>query len=229
MIRRVGAVIYVGALLFGQANSAEAEPKRFTPREQLDDTRLIGGSAFLGVSQVSDKSAKAQTTISFVSSGTAKTPACFKMVSRDGRYRATAVFGNDDFKEKGVHAFSFTSAYPIVFKEMSDRDMAVEIRFSADCAAAGSADVRAISWFGKSRPTGPRLLSFQSLRQDAYFVPQGAASKPMTCQKFGSGVNIAFDAFCAFPAQSGEIRGEIRIFDIDAKLSEMIPVVLDEK
>jgi len=107
--------------------------------------------------------------------------------------------------------------------------MAVEIKLSADCKSADLMGTRALSWFGEDRPNGPVRLIFQSLGHDSFLVPEQKDLKPIKCEHVGPGINIAFDATCTLSPAANQFRGELRIYDIDGKVTEATPIVFDGK
>ena len=214
-------------LLLSEIVPAVSAPVLLSVEETFVATPLVGAPMFVGLGVQMPEATKAETTISFLSPGMAATYACFTLISRDGKYRGIATIKDAQLKVKGPYTLQFKSKYPQVFKDTAASNMAVEIRLAADCESPDLTGARALSWFGEDRPSGSIRLTFQSLGHDSYLIPQQTDLKPVKCEHLGPGINIAFDAVCTLSAQQNQFRGEVKIFDIDGKVTQTTRIVFD--
>jgi hypothetical protein len=221
------AIVFGAMLFWVEIAPAGAAPVALSVEETFVTTPLVGAPIFLGLGIQAPADTKAKTTISFLSPGTAAS-ACFTLISRDGKYRGIATIKDDRLKVKGSYTLQFESKYPQVFKNTAASDMAVEIKVAPDCNADPTG-TRALSWFGEDRPSGPVRLTFQSLGHDSFLVPEQKDLKPIKCEQIVSGINIAFDATCTLPPATNQFRGELKIYDIDGKVTDATPIAFDRK
>ena len=196
--------------------------------ETYINTPLVGASPFAALQQVWPEPRNAEATVTFIYASNTKREICFTLISRDGRYRATASVANSKLRDGETYSIDIDSKYRKVIAQMTDRDLGVEVRYFDNCDVHEQSTPRAVSWIGRTRPEGPIWLIFQSLNHDSIFIPDMASSSHFPCDRFVGSSNMAFDTHCAFdPNQLVQLTpGIVRIFDIEGGVAEEIRLTL---
>jgi hypothetical protein len=218
------------AVLWASATAASAEPKVTAFAERLYPIGPIGAVAtFLGVQQRNLGPTQASSTISFVYTGGLGTKLCFQILSRDGRYRATASIDMNQtvFGEARVDLKSKENSY---ITSLPSEEFAIDASYRDNCGSVNESSPRTIVWFGPDRPKGPVLLLFQAHDNDAYFLPDG--SKPadrVLCAKVPqTSVRpaTAFNTSCALESVGGQarLRGLAQVIDLASIPTKTIAV-----
>jgi hypothetical protein len=216
------------ALLCGSVTTALAEPKVTAFEEHLYPAAPIGAAPFLAVLQLSPQSFAA-TVISFTYSAGLGTNLCLHILSRDGRYKATAAI-NMNNSVSGNVSVQLKSNHSSYIEKLRAAELAIDASYRDNCTGPNELATRTIVWFGPARPAGPITLLFQAYDNDAYFIPSGAnTADRIPCNKVANSQDspaTAFNTICEISPKQGEQRllGSVVVVDLAGNAEPPIAV-----